>query len=89
MPVGGKRPGAGRPKGSQNKLTRSVREALETAFHRLQKDPKAKLSKWARENPTEFYKLAARLIPHDVKVSGKLTLEQLVTASTKPDGDGG
>lgn len=79
----------GRKAGTPNRVTRTVREALEAAFRTIQKDPKVKLTVWAKANPTEFYKLAARLIPHDVKVSGKLTLEQLVEASRKADDPGG
>ena len=29
---------------------------------------------WARENPTEFYKIAARLIPSEVNVKADSTL---------------
>jgi len=56
----------GKPKGAQNKLTKSVKEAFEIAFSELQEDKEAKLSNWAKENPTEFYKLAAKLIPTSV-----------------------
>lgn len=75
--------GKGRVKGVQNKLTRSVKDAFEAAFHALQKDPKGKLSAWAKANPTDFYKLASKLIPHDLQVSGRLTLEQLLQESAK------
>ena len=56
----------GKPKGATNKLTKSVKEAFESAFNELQDDKEAKLSNWAKENPTEFYKLAAKLIPTSV-----------------------
>ena len=51
-----------------NKLTRTIKEAFERAFHHLQgaKGP-AQLEEWARANPTEFYRLAARLIPTEIK----------------------
>ena len=56
----------GKPKGATNKITKSVKEAFEIAFSELQEDKEAKLSNWAKENPTEFYKLAAKLIPTSV-----------------------
>jgi hypothetical protein len=61
----------GKPKGATNKITKSVKEAFEIAFSELQEDKEAKLSNWAKENPTEFYKLAAKLIP--TSVSADLT----------------
>ena len=67
----------------QNKLTRTIKEAFETTFHELQGNTKAKLLAWAKDNPGDFYKLAARLIPHDMKISGKLTLEELLQEASK------
>ena len=59
----------GRKKGTPNKVTQSVREGYEKVFHALQRDEKAKhaLLNWAQKNPTEFYKLAAKLIPLQVQ----------------------
>jgi hypothetical protein len=57
---------SGKPKGAQNKLTKSVKEAFEIAFNELQGDKNANLATWAKENTTEFYKLAAKLIPTSV-----------------------
>ena len=53
--------GKGRQKGSQNKLTKSAREAFQHAFDAA--GGPAGLSEWAKANLTEFYKLYARLIP--------------------------
>jgi hypothetical protein len=53
----------GRTKGTPNKLTTSVKEAVQIAFDSLQLDAKANLKTWGKENPTEFYRLAAKLIP--------------------------
>lgn len=66
-PHGGRRPGSGRKPGTQNRVTRTIKSAIERAFTTLQRDPKAKLTAWARQNPTEFYKLAARLLPQEVR----------------------
>lgn len=62
---------ARKPKGATNKLTRTVKECVLDAFNDLQKDPKVKLSKWGKENPTEFYKIAAKLIPTEVNAQVK------------------
>ena len=50
-----------KPKGVPNKLTRSAREAFQLAFDSM--GGPAGLSAWASANPTEFFKLYARLIP--------------------------
>lgn len=65
MPRGSK-PGerrGGRQKGTPNKLTKSAREAFQLAYNSLQKIKGASLPEWAAANPTEFYRLYARLIP--------------------------
>lgn len=51
----------GRAPGTTNKVTRAFREAVTVAFDEM--DGTAGLVAWARENRTEFYKLAARLVP--------------------------
>lgn len=53
----------GKPKGAVNKTTRIVKEVFADVFNDLQADKKANLKAWAKDNPTEFYKLAAKLIP--------------------------
>jgi hypothetical protein len=73
----GKKSGGGSRKGSPNKLTKSVKEAFEIAFSELQEDKEAKLTNWAKENPTEFYKLAAKLIPTSVNADLTTKGEQI------------
>jgi len=65
---------AGRKEGSINKLTKTVKERVLEVFNELQDDPKANMLNWAKEEPTEFYKIAAKLIPADInaKVEGKI-----------------
>ena len=48
-----------------NKITASFREAIKQAFEDI--GGAQALAKWARENQTEFYKIAARLIPVEVQ----------------------
>lgn len=61
----------GRQKGTPNKTTREVREWFNLVFRMLQKDPDVNLFEWAKANPTEFYKLAARLIPTQTQLTGQ------------------
>lgn len=64
--VGDGTPGPGRPKGSKNKATLAIKEAVLQAFVRL--GDVDGLVAWAQENRTEFYKIAARLIPTETHV---------------------
>jgi hypothetical protein len=56
----GKKTG-GRQAGTPNVFTKSAREAFQLAFDGT--GGFTALTKWAKANPTEFYKLYARLIP--------------------------
>lgn len=56
----------GKPKGAINKLTKTVKEVVFDVFEKIQSDPSANLLTFAKNNPTEFYKIAAKLIPSDV-----------------------
>lgn len=71
---GEKRPNQG--KRGPGKLTQTVKEAFEQAFKDLQgKESEAHLLTWARENPTDFYRIAAKLIPNAVEaeVNGQMS----------------
>lgn len=65
---------AGRKEGSVNKLTKTVKERVLETFNELQEDENANLTAWAKTELTEFYKIAAKLIPADInaKVEGKI-----------------
>lgn len=67
----------GRQPGQINKLTRTVKETVLAVFNDLQDDPKVSLAEWAKTEPTEFYKIAAKLIPTDI--TG--TLKQIITVT--------
>jgi hypothetical protein len=64
-----KKGNAGKPKGAINKLNRTVKETVLAVFNDLQQDPKANLLAWGTDNPTEFYKIAAKLIPTEVNAN--------------------
>ena len=57
----------GRQKGSLNKTTTAVREALTTAFEEM--GGVASLVDWGRQNETEFYRLWSKLIPQESPVT--------------------
>lgn len=65
------RAGLGRPKGAKNKLTKSVRDGFQAAFEELQRHEGVNLHDWGIRNPTEFYRLASKLIPIATELSGK------------------
>ena len=56
----------GRQKGSLNKHTVAFKELIMNAYIALENDPKYGIVKWAKENQTEFYKIASKLIPVQV-----------------------
>lgn len=56
----------GRPKGVPNKLSKSIRDSILEAFNELQIDKQYNILSWAKENTTEFYKIASKLIPVEV-----------------------
>lgn len=64
----------GKPKGAVNKTTKLVKEVFAEAFNTLQNDPTVKLSVWGKQNPTEFYKLASKLIPTQMNIDANIAL---------------
>ena len=65
-------PGPGRPKGSRNRTTSAMREAFMAVFEDLQASHKGEgrfphLRAWADAHPTEYYKIAVRLMPLEVE----------------------
>lgn len=57
---------AGRKAGVPNKLSGIAKENVIAVFNRL--DGTAGMAEWAKENPTEFYRIYARLLPTDSTV---------------------
>ena len=55
---------AGKKAGTPNKVTASIKEAFKQAFDKL--GGADALAKWAQKNPTEYYKLASKLIPTEL-----------------------
>lgn len=56
----------GRRKGTPNKTTATIKEAITSVYADLQAETGQEhghFLAWAKDSPTEFYKLAAKLIP--------------------------
>jgi hypothetical protein len=70
-----------RPAGSKNKINIAAREAFQLAFNKL--GGAEQLTKWAKDNQTDFYKLYGRLIPVEVDGALKLTYEPLVIGKSQ------
>lgn len=68
----------GRQKGSVNKTTALMKDAITAVYADLQDsveesdNPNAHFFEWAKSNETEFYKLASKLLP--LQINGELTL---------------
>lgn len=72
----------GKPKGAISHMTRSAKEAFQFAFDAA--GGAHGLAAWAAENPTEFYKLYARLIPVEQQVSGGVSIAIVSYADHNP-----
>lgn len=87
--VGKGKPGPGRPKGSQNKITRDMREMMWQAFEN--KGGVSYLEEQADENPKAFMTLLAKMIPNTVEVDptdGVRVAERMREARARARNDG-
>lgn len=79
--------GRGRPKGVPNKITTTVKRAIEAAYEGV--GGIEAFTEWARQNPGEFYKLWAKLLPVDlraeIKHAGAVTILVDTGISRAPD----
>lgn len=64
----GRRAGIGRQKGTPNKFTRTVKETILQCFEDI--GGRDAFAKWARRNPTEFYKLYGKVLPLSLQGDG-------------------
>ena len=62
-------PGPGRPKGIPNKVSRIAKEAIAQVFEDL--GSVEAMTEWARDNPTSFYNMYAKLLPIQVDGAGE------------------
>ena len=71
----------GRRRGTPNRLTTNFREAILLAYEKI--GGHEAFAKWAAENQTDFYTLAARLIPTEAKSSDGEGLTVIVYGPAK------
>lgn len=57
----------GRVKGTPNKTTSNVREAIEAVYNKLGGDNA--FANWAFDNQTEYYKIYSKLLPRDINAT--------------------
>lgn len=67
----------GKPKGAVSKLSKTVKERVLDVFNELQGTSEHNLFEWAKTETTEFYKIAAKLIPADINAKVETTVEQV------------
>jgi hypothetical protein len=72
----GKPKTGGRQLGTPNRLTGAFREAVQVVYDRL--GGHDAFLQWARENPTEYYRIAARLIPVELRDTSDKTVRVIV-----------
>ena len=74
----------GKPKGTTNIITRTVKEAVLQEFNEQQYSPDRKwpLKKFANKYPRDFYAMAAKLIPTEIKAN--FTKVELKIVRTNP-----
>jgi hypothetical protein len=80
--------GKGRVKGVPNKTTVVMKEAITSVYADLQKGAGGKnahFKAWAENNQTEFYKIAAKLIPLQVEGGGEGSSPIAFTLIRQPD----
>ncbi len=68
--------GCGRKKGAKNKFSRAFKEAVLLAYDNIGGDEQ--FAEWAKEHQTEFYKIAARMIPQERAVTGDIEHKYVV-----------
>lgn len=83
MAKGGRRPGAGRKEGTPNKLSGTAKENVLAVFLRL--GGIDAMVKWGKENPTDFYRLYARLIPQQIDVEANVRVCDVSDTPLTPD----
>ena len=70
---------AGRLTPVRNQLSGTAKESIVAVFTRL--GGTAAMATWAEANPTEFYRMYARLLPTDLQSGGR-TIEIIITDPT-------
>lgn len=78
---------SGRPKGAVDRITRTVKETVLMVFNKIQEDPETALESFARKYPRDFYAIAAKLIPTDIRADVRVTKVTLEIVRDKTTSD--
>ena len=78
----GKPKTGGRQPGTPNRVTGAFREAVQIVYDRLGSHDA--FLEWARENPTEYYRIASRLIPVEIKSDEDRTVRVIIAPAPPP-----
>ncbi len=78
----GRRKTGGRRPGRVNRFTGTFRDAVQTVYTGL--GGHAAFQKWAKSNPTEYYRIASKLIPLEIKGGVKESLTIIIQRQTAP-----
>ena len=78
----GKQKTGGRMPGAVNKLTGAFREAVQVVYDRMGGHEAFLL--WARDNQTEYYRIAARLIPIELRETEDRTINVIIRRDPVP-----
>ncbi len=74
-----------RQKGTPNRVTRAIREHFAEAFELLQEDKTVNLVSRAKTNPTEFYRLASKLIPLQLETETQQATQSIIKIVPEPN----
>lgn len=77
-------PGPGRPKGSQNKLTKDLRAMVLSALDKAGGEDY--LASQATESPAAFIALVGKCLPKDVNVTASVSLSDLLRKAREKHG---
>ena len=65
---GGKRPGSGRKAGVPNKISATAKQNVIDVFEQL--GGVEHMTKWAQENPNNFYNIYSKIMPTQTEIGG-------------------
>lgn len=75
----------GRQKGTPNKVTGDVRQSVLRVYEMIGGDEA--FSKWAKENPKDFYPLYVKIAPKEIDLGGTVRLEDIVGGADNPENE--
>lgn len=78
----GRKKTGGRPPGAVNRFTRQMRNAVLAVYDQLGGDDA--FYQWARKQPGDFYRIAARLIPAEAREANSDNTVKVIYVDPRP-----